>query len=170
MDKGGMSDTISVCRGETLQKGRTMTDYKYVSESPLDDVRWTIKQPADNPMEEDELEKEVDGDFRLVDEAVLGRRGPDQEILARYGLKVLATLIRKNSDYGSSAWESPMLCPHLSAREGIQCRISDKVQRLVTLLHGKSAMVQESLEDTFRDLVGYGILWLACPEDDDCDE
>lgn len=132
--------------------------------------RWTVTDlpplPADRPMEDADM-AEVDEDFRLVDEAVLGRRGEDQEAIARYGLHVLATLIRKNTDYGSSAWKSPMLCPQLTARQGLQCRLSDKIQRLQTLLKSDDPMVvEESLEDTFRDLVGYGILWLACPEED----
>lgn len=137
------------------------------------ETRWTVTDlppMADNPRE-DADEAEVDEDFRLVDEAVLGVRGDDQAIIARYGLKILATLIRKNTDYGSSAWKPPMLCPGITARQGLQCRLSDKIQRLQMLLASDDPMVvEESIEDTFNDMVGYGILWLACPEEDDCGE
>lgn len=160
-----------------------MSDHaRFVKESQEDVLRqrWTLTDmPQDNPMsvEEDIVYKddadmaEVDEDFRLVDEAVLGRRGEDQEAIARFGLRVLATLIRKNTDYGSSAWKPPMLCPGMTARQGLQCRLSDKIQRLQTLLASDDPMVvEESVEDTFGDMVGYGILWLACPEEDDCGE
>jgi hypothetical protein len=42
--------------------------------------------------------------------------------------------------------------------------MSDKVARLQKLLTGDRAEVDESIEDTMRDLAGYSILWLGCPE------
>ena len=44
--------------------------------------------------------------------------------------------------------------------------MTDKVERLTTLLAGNSAMVAESIPDTIRDLGAYCLLWLAKPPAD----
>jgi hypothetical protein len=103
-------------------------------------------------------------DFDAIRSAAAGQRGDDQKRLATTGLEVVGTLLRKNTDYGSSAWQTPILAPRMTPREAIQCRMSDKVARLQKLLTGDRAEVDESIEDTMRDLAGYSILWLGCPE------
>ena len=100
-------------------------------------------------------------EHELLRQAIDGQRGADQKLIAEVGLQVVTTLLKKNADYGSSAWQVPVLAPRLSAFDGIQCRMSDKVARLNQLLAGNDAQVAESIADSFRDLVGYGILWLA---------
>lgn len=112
------------------------------------------------PSEEKDL-----SDVNIIREALDGQRGEHQKLIAEYGVEVVATLIRKNSDYGGSAWQHPCLLQKLSGREGIQVRMSDKVQRLQKLLNGDTAQVAESIEDTMKDLVGYTMLWLAAPEE-----
>lgn len=112
------------------------------------------------PSEEKDL-----SDVNIIREALDGQRGEHQKLIAEYGVEVVATLIRKNSDYGGSAWQHPCLLQKLSGREGIQVRMSDKVQRLQKLLNGDTAQVAESIEDTMKDLVGYAMLWLAAPEE-----
>lgn len=82
--------------------------------------------------------------------------------LAEIGLKNLATLIRKNHDYGSSGLKPPILCPDVDARESLQVRMSDKISR-IQALQSKNAQVNESLDDTFGDLANYCLLWLAVP-------
>ena len=95
-----------------------------------------------------------------------GQLTPDAQIISEVGLSVIDLLLRKNSDYGSSAFVTPVLTPNLSPRTAIQCRMSDKIARLATLLASPATdpQVTESVEDTMRDLAGYAILWLACPE------
>lgn len=100
-------------------------------------------------------------EHELLRQAIDGQRGADQKLIAEVGLQVVMTLLKKNADYGSFAWQVPVLAPRLSAFDGIQCRMSDKVARLNQLLAGNDAQVAESIADSFRDLVGYGILWLA---------
>ncbi len=101
-------------------------------------------------------------EFGPVGPALLGRRGKRQQRIARVGLEVVGTLLRKNHDYGSAVFEPPLLCPRLSAQEGILVRMSDKLRRL-TALAGKEeqAEVAESLDDTLKDLAGYAILLLV---------
>jgi len=89
---------------------------------------------------------------------------PGQEAITREGQALLDLLLRKNRDYGNSAMTPPILAPTMTPREAIQCRMSDKVRRLERLLGGNQATVNESIEDTIRDLGGYCILWLAAED------
>ena len=102
--------------------------------------------------------------FDRIREAAAGHHGEDQKRLVTSGLEVVTTLLQKNADYGGSAWQVPLLAPQLTPRQAIQCRMSDKVMRLAKLLSGEQAQVQESIEDTMRDLAGYSILWLGSPD------
>lgn len=79
--------------------------------------------------------------------------------LAEAGLKMTATLLRKNRDYGGSAYKNPVLAAGLSPLEAMLCRLSDKVARLSRLLSGEKAAVEsESVADTLMDQAGYCIL------------
>lgn len=102
-----------------------------------------------------------------IREALEFHRGYDQARIAAAGCELLDLLLRKNADYGGSAWQRPALAPHLHIGDAILCRMSDKVARLQHLT-GKEAdgQVEEALEETFRDLVGYGILYLARPREE----
>lgn len=77
--------------------------------------------------------------------------------------KALAELLcRKNTDYGDSAEKSPVLLPFLPPRTAIFVRMSDKIERMRTLLTRQAcAVVQdETFQDTVRDLAGYCVLLL----------
>jgi hypothetical protein len=89
----------------------------------------------------------------------LQKGSQEQHMIAAIGLEVVATLLRKNADYGGSVFRPPLLAPMASNTLGIQVRLSDKVERLRNLLATGRAEVQESVMDTLTDLVGYGILW-----------
>jgi hypothetical protein len=99
-------------------------------------------------------------DQQLVADALRGGRGIDQRVIAETGLRIVATLLRKNADYGSSAWKPPVMAPHLNPGDAMLCRMSDKVARISQLSNG-SPEVAESLDDSVGDLGGYSILWLA---------
>lgn len=88
----------------------------------------------------------------------------DQRRIAEIGLEWIATLLAKNQDYGGSAWQAPALKPSLSTGDAILVRMSDKVSRIASL-STQEAQVDESLEDTIKDLGAYALLWLARPED-----
>lgn len=95
-----------------------------------------------------------------------GNLGTDAERIAHVGIQWIAGMIRKNVDYGSRIWERPVLAKHLEPGEAIKVRMSDKIQRLENLLDGaKRALVaDESVDDTFRDLGAYCLLYLARPD------
>jgi len=118
-------------------------------------------------MKEENFDKtypQIGEDTILLDEALHGELGEDQQRIALVGLQWITTLLKKNIDYGSTVWDTPILAPHLKDNEAILVRMSDKIARMNNLLTVKSnPKVEESLEDTIRDLGGYALLLLASP-------
>lgn len=100
----------------------------------------------------------------LIREAANGQYGDDQKRIADVGIGWVETLLKKNSDYGSSAWQVPVLAPECDAGVAIRVRMSDKVSRLNRLLSGNEQQVKdESIDDTIRDLGAYCLLYLSRP-------
>lgn len=96
----------------------------------------------------------------------LGGDNEEQRRIASVGLTWVATLLRKNADYGSSVWREPVLAPGLDCGAVIRVRMSDKVARLASLLKpgaGGPEIKAETVDDTFADLGAYCLLYLARP-------
>lgn len=74
--------------------------------------------------------------------------------------------LAKNANYGNSIYQTPILASDVTPEKAIRVRMSDKINRLQTLLSGEPDKVGESMEDTVRDLVVYGINWLALTKKD----
>ncbi|MBX4152234.1 DUF1599 domain-containing protein [Paenibacillus lautus] len=70
---------------------------------------------------------------------------------------VESLLKKKNHDYGNSFSLQFEKYGMMSA----MIRMDDKMRRLENLLKGNEAQVDESIEDTLQDLVGYGTLALV---------
>ena len=87
-----------------------------------------------------------------------------QRRIAEVGMEVVSLLLRKNSDYGNSAFKKPVLSPGTQPSDAILVRMSDKISRLNNLKDGKGAKVEESIRDTMTDLAGYAILWLVATD------
>lgn len=86
----------------------------------------------------------------------------NQQQIKDIGTGVVDLLLKKNKDYGSSVFESPILFPELKAKDCILIRMSDKIKRFSNLVtSGKTPEVDESIADTMKDLAGYAILWLV---------
>lgn len=102
-------------------------------------------------------------DIDLLADALTGVRGVDQARIAVEVLRWGAMLLRKNRDYGSSAWQRPLLAPDCDSGVAIRVRMSDKINRLVSLLEGEAEIADESVDDTLRDLGAYCLLELARP-------
>jgi hypothetical protein len=105
----------------------------------------------------------INDDFSLIASAFRGELDEDQLAIANEGVKWLATLIRKNMDYGSSVFHPPVLKPTMDSGDSILVRASDKVKRIEQLTRSGQNHVGEALEDTIRDLGAYCLLWLANP-------
>ena len=97
--------------------------------------------------------------------ALIGRHGADAAAIATEGVALVDMLLRKNADYGSSAWRPPVLAPDMDWRAMILVRMSDKIARMATLQASIDPQVNESIADTMRDLAGYCLLYLAGPEE-----
>jgi hypothetical protein len=102
--------------------------------------------------------------FNYIYDAISGLCGDDQQRIAIEGLRWLELILRKNSDYGSSVWQSPCLAPTMPVASAILVRMSDKVKRLASLAEKPAAVADESLDDTMRDLGAYALLYLARPK------
>ena len=73
-----------------------------------------------------------------------------------------AIYIAKNNDYGSSVTDTYNKFGDVS----FMVRITDKINRATTLLSKNNRQVQdEKLEDTIKDMINYGILWLIEKEE-----
>lgn len=104
-------------------------------------------------------------DYNLIRSAMDGRFTPDAQRIAEVGTAWVATIIRKNTDYGSSVWKPALFAPHLDPGTVILVRMSDKVSRINSLIQRGEALVNESLDDTIQDLGAYCLLYLARPMD-----
>lgn len=76
-----------------------------------------------------------------------------------------STLLAKNANYGSSAFQRPLLAPSLDPGTAIMVRLSDKIARLETLLSGEPDRVGESVRDTILDIAGYCVLYLTAEKE-----
>lgn len=106
-------------------------------------------------------------DKELLNEAISGLRGDDQRLIAEEVVRWGALLIRKNTDYGSSVWQSPVLAPECDPGTAIRVRMSDKLSRLQQLLSKPAMVGGESFNDTLRDFGAYCLLELARPKPSD---
>ena len=106
-------------------------------------------------------------DMQLIAAAANGQRGQGQQRIADTALDWLVTLLQKNADYGSSAWKKPLLAPHMDIGDAILVRMTDKIERIASLLQRPAEVKTETIEDTVRDLGAYCLLWLARPKDED---
>lgn len=106
-------------------------------------------------------------DLSLVTDALHAALGEDQQRIALAGIEWIALLIRKNMDYGSSVWKPPILDHTMPAKSAILVRMSDKIERIRHLMGspGSLQVIDESLEDTMKDLGAYALLYCACPKD-----
>jgi hypothetical protein len=96
-----------------------------------------------------------------IRQALSGERGEDQKKIAEAGIAIVDLLLRKNHDYGGSAWKRPILAPSLEPRTAMLCRMSDKLERILTLMDKGNEVADEKISDTFKDLCGYLMLYVA---------
>ncbi len=76
-------------------------------------------------------------------------------------LEVAKTLARKSADYGS---QNILGCP-VGAEMGLVVRLFDKLNRLANLYKTGNTPSNESLEDTWKDIMGYGLIGMMLIDD-----
>ena len=82
------------------------------------------------------------------------------KIFHRIAEEMAETVSRKNVDYGNSYFRLRSEWGEMS----FGARLGDKYYRLTNLLQGHNPQVEESIEDTIRDIIGYCLLELAYRE------
>ena len=84
----------------------------------------------------------------------------ENEFMEEYKKIVTETMelcIKKNKDYGSSVQDTFEKFGDIS----YLVRITDKYNRICSLLNGEGEIKDESIDDTIRDMANYSFLWLA---------
>lgn len=104
-----------------------------------------------------------------IQRAVFGDN-PSQVAIAQEGMTWVDVLLRKNLDYGDSVFQVGDFSPDVPCDAAIRVRMGDKTSRLRTLLKKVTSSgsladatghVDESVEDTVRDLGAYCLLLLV---------
>ena len=84
----------------------------------------------------------------------------ENEFMEEYKKIVTETMelcVKKNKDYGSSVQDTFEKFGDIS----YLVRITDKYNRICSLLNGEGEIKDESIDDTIRDMANYSFLWLA---------
>lgn len=95
---------------------------------------------------------------QLITEALGGKKGSDQKLIAELGIAWINKLLRKNMDYGSSVFQTPVLCPEMPTTSAIDVRMSDKIARIKNLKTARAQVADETIDDTYDDLGSYCLL------------
>ena len=73
---------------------------------------------------------------------------------------ILDLVVKKNHDYGSAVFLAPCCDPVVPVDTAILVRLSDKFQRFWNLTNDNMNLIEETIEDTVKDVVGYlFLLW-----------
>ena len=84
----------------------------------------------------------------------------ENEFMEEYKKIVTETMglcVKKNKDYGSSVQDAFEKFGDIS----YLVRITDKYNRICSLLNREGEVKDESIDDTIRDMANYSFLWLA---------
>ncbi len=88
---------------------------------------------------------------------------PFEERIDKIWAEVRDLLIKKDIDYGSDNLDKFGVV-------GITIRMGDKMSRLENFMMNKKCLVQEKIEDTLHDLIGYAVHYLLRLEGCDGDK
>ena len=121
---------------------------KYLEEDIEVNAKETLQETLDEVKET--LQKTLD----KVKEPV------ENEFMEEYKKIVTETMelcVKKNKDYGSSVQDTFEKFGDIS----YLVRITDKYNRICSLLNREGEVKDESIDDTIRDMANYSFLWLA---------
>ena len=66
--------------------------------------------------------------------SIVDKATEEQKRIISTGLSWILKLIGKNKAYGSSVFKSPILAPNMKPCDSIRVRMSDKIQRITSLM------------------------------------
>jgi hypothetical protein len=102
----------------------------------------------------------IDKNWETIAEALAGDN-QDQREIAFIGLSMVAVMVEKNRDYGSSVFQIGTVSPDVTPEQGLRVRLGDKLSRLRNLISKPgNQRVNESLLDTGQDASAYLLLWV----------
>ena len=101
----------------------------------------------ESDLKDSEISKEVEDDVV----------NPFMEEYKKIVTETMELCIKKNKDYGSSVQDTFERFGDIS----YLVRITDKYNRICSLLNKDGEVKDESIDDTIRDMANYAFLWLA---------
>ena len=110
---------------------------KETLQETLDEVKETLQKTLD------EVKEPVENEF--------------MEEYKKIVTETMELCIKKNKDYGSSVQDTFEKFGDIS----YLVRITDKYNRICSLLNREGEVKDESIDDTIRDMANYSFLWLA---------
>lgn len=130
---------------------------KCINEELYDNILTTEKKYKDLV----DIEKIANaGDFKSLDKddfIKVSEKNENIDIYDSIITELRNIYVAKNNDYGNSVSNTYELFGDIS----FATRINDKISRANTLITKDNQQVKdEKLEDTIKDMVNYGILWL----------
>ena len=128
----------------------------YCDEAFIEYLEEDIEVNAKETLQEtlDEVKETLQKTLDKVKEPV------ENEFMEEYKKIVTETMelcIKKNKDYGSSVEDTFEKFGNIS----YLVRITDKYNRICSLLNREGEVKDESIDDTIRDMANYSFLWLA---------
>ena len=121
-------------------------DFFYEKQESLEDLKKEIKKVFETKNENKKKKSAWELSERLIDK-MLSYSPKDRENTIKTCISIA---LKKNKDYGSDN----ILDYGLT---GLLVRNSDKLSRLINLEKIKTASVEESIEDTQRDIINYAV-------------
>lgn len=111
----------------------------------------------------------MNDDINIIERSIAGEFGPINQLIGKEFLRLAATVVRKNRDYGASVFQDVPTDDGqiIPAAQAIQVRLNDKTNRIKSLCANGEALVKdESIADTYRDKAVYIALlgMLRCKE------
>jgi hypothetical protein len=106
-----------------------------------------------------EMHKHLNGILRseLVDPSIIDTTTFDGACV-KEAINIATIVVKKQRDYGPANITAFGI-------EGVMIRLSDKINRLINLIHHKKDPENESVEDTFIDIAGYAVIGLMLQHD-----
>ena len=152
VNESNLKDAVveSITIGQTLQSIHDIPPQIKINSDKIKEVntKETLQETLDEVKET--LQKTLD----KVKEPV------ENEFMEEYKKIVTETMelcVKKNKDYGSSVEDTFEKFGDIS----YLVRITDKYNRICSLLNGEGEIKDESIDDTIRDMANYSFLWLA---------
>ena len=132
-------------------------DTNEVLQKALDEVKEQLFETKGKIINMEDVSFNTEGYIVDLDDVKEETANPFMEEYEKIVLDTMKLCIAKNKDYGSSVQDTYNKFGDVS----YLVRITDKYNRICTLLDKEAEVKDESIDDTIRDMANYCFLWLA---------